>query len=186
MSSRAAILTVIAWHYPRTTPFAVVFVLLMGFARVHNGMHYPTDVLAGTVLGTICGALAIFAVARLRARRERPAAQAQDAKTLRIGFQKYGTLTIVRALGDLDDQGRPGAPVGVSAPLASALDAEALRRLRRAMGTEEEFRSMLEEFVATQGLSARLASVRTVAPTGAEAPLTTTESAASPVVSDAA
>lgn len=31
-----------------------------------------------------------------------PAAQAQEAKTLRIGFQKYGTLTIVRALGDLD------------------------------------------------------------------------------------
>ncbi len=31
-----------------------------------------------------------------------PGAQAQDAKTLRIGFQKYGTLTIVRALGDLD------------------------------------------------------------------------------------
>ena len=31
-----------------------------------------------------------------------PAAQAQDAKTLRIGFQKYCTLTIVRALGDLD------------------------------------------------------------------------------------
>lgn len=30
------------------------------------------------------------------------AAHAQDAKTLRIGFQKYGTLTIVRALGDLD------------------------------------------------------------------------------------
>ncbi|CUJ05296.1 sulfonate ABC transporter substrate-binding protein [Achromobacter xylosoxidans] len=29
-------------------------------------------------------------------------AQAQEAKTLRIGFQKYGTLTIVRALGDLD------------------------------------------------------------------------------------
>ena len=28
--------------------------------------------------------------------------RAQDAKTLRIGFQKYGTLTIVRALGDLD------------------------------------------------------------------------------------
>ena len=31
-----------------------------------------------------------------------PGAQAQDAKPLRIGFQKYGTLTIVRALGDLD------------------------------------------------------------------------------------
>lgn len=31
-----------------------------------------------------------------------PAAHAQEAKTLRIGFQKYGTLTIVRALGDLD------------------------------------------------------------------------------------
>ena len=31
-----------------------------------------------------------------------PAAQAQDAKTLRIGFKNYGTLTIVRALGDLD------------------------------------------------------------------------------------
>ena len=31
-----------------------------------------------------------------------PAAQAQDGKTLRIGFQKYGTLTIVKALGTLD------------------------------------------------------------------------------------
>ena len=31
-----------------------------------------------------------------------PAAQAQDGWTLRIGFQKYGTLTIVKALGTLD------------------------------------------------------------------------------------
>ncbi|OZI49488.1 sulfonate ABC transporter substrate-binding protein [Bordetella genomosp. 4] len=30
------------------------------------------------------------------------AASAQDAKTLRIGFQKYGTLTILKALGSLD------------------------------------------------------------------------------------
>jgi len=77
-SSTAAILTVCAWHYPRSAPFAIGFVLLMAFARVHNGMHYPTDVLAGTVLGTVCGALAIWIVARVRARRERLAAQAQD------------------------------------------------------------------------------------------------------------
>lgn len=34
-----------------------------------------------------------------------------------------------------------------SQPVAS-LDPDALRRLRRAMGTQEEFRGMLEEFVA--------------------------------------
>jgi len=44
------------------------------------------------------GLLAAMAAALLAAG---PAA-AQDAKSLRIGFQKYGTLTIVKALGTLD------------------------------------------------------------------------------------
>ncbi len=35
--------------------FFGVFSLLIGFARVYVGVHYPTDVLAGWVIGILCG-----------------------------------------------------------------------------------------------------------------------------------
>jgi undecaprenyl-diphosphatase len=66
-ASTAAIGLVIAWHYPRTRIPVVLFVIAMSLARVHNGMHYPTDVLAGTILGVLYGAIAIWVVARWRA-----------------------------------------------------------------------------------------------------------------------
>jgi membrane-associated phospholipid phosphatase len=28
---------------------------LVGYARVHTGVHYPSDVAAGAVLGALCG-----------------------------------------------------------------------------------------------------------------------------------
>ena len=37
---------------------AVVIVVLVGFARMYRGFHYPTDILAGIVLGTIWLAVA--------------------------------------------------------------------------------------------------------------------------------
>jgi undecaprenyl-diphosphatase len=48
---------------------SALFVLVICLSRVHNGMHYPTDVLAGSLLGVTYGALALRAAAELTRRR---------------------------------------------------------------------------------------------------------------------
>jgi undecaprenyl-diphosphatase len=58
-ATTAALVTVLAFHYRRAWPVALVFALTMAFARVHNGLHYPTDVLIGTVLGLTYGVAAV-------------------------------------------------------------------------------------------------------------------------------
>ena len=59
MSSSVAVLTVLVIKYRKLWPYALIFTLLMAFSRIHNGMHYPTDVVAGGLLGLLYG---IFAV----------------------------------------------------------------------------------------------------------------------------
>ena len=71
-ASTAAGATVLAAGYSRAWPVAVTLVILMAAARVHNGMHYPTDVLAGSLLGVGYG---LAAWALLRRRVGRPPAQ---------------------------------------------------------------------------------------------------------------
>jgi len=46
MASTLTMLTVIVFFIPGVWPFALVFALMMAFSRMHNGMHYPSDVLA--------------------------------------------------------------------------------------------------------------------------------------------
>jgi undecaprenyl-diphosphatase len=46
---------------PRLAPLFVGLALVIGFSRVYVGVHYPTDVLAGAVLGSLVGAAAAFA-----------------------------------------------------------------------------------------------------------------------------
>ena len=67
-SSTAAIVTGFVYYYRRLVPVGALLVLAMAFSRMHNGMHYPTDVLAGITLGVGYGALAIVVVRRLQAR----------------------------------------------------------------------------------------------------------------------
>jgi membrane-associated phospholipid phosphatase len=67
-ASATAVVFVFAWHYPRARVPAACFALLMAFARVHNGMHYPTDVLAGTLLGLGYGLLGVTLARRVLAR----------------------------------------------------------------------------------------------------------------------
>ena len=58
----AAFAAAMAWA--RTLPLkrdqviAVVMAVLMGLSRLYVGVHYPSDVLAGCVIGCLCGLLA--------------------------------------------------------------------------------------------------------------------------------
>ncbi len=44
---------------------AIIFTLLMGASRIYLAVHYPTDVLAGIIVGAICGTLSVFLINRL-------------------------------------------------------------------------------------------------------------------------
>jgi membrane-associated phospholipid phosphatase len=52
-----------AWRLP-----ALLFAIAVAFERVAVGVHYPTDVIAGAILGTISGLTAPLAVALVRRR----------------------------------------------------------------------------------------------------------------------
>ena len=64
-ASVAAAATILAHAHPRFAVVGVLAVLFMDFARVHNGMHYPSDVAVGTILGVAYGVLAIRLVERV-------------------------------------------------------------------------------------------------------------------------
>jgi len=68
-ASTAAIVTVLGASYRRFAAVGAAFAAVMCLSRVHNGMHYPTDVLTGALLGLGYGAVALFWMAR----RERAA-----------------------------------------------------------------------------------------------------------------
>lgn len=72
MASALAVLTVFTLFYKKVWPWALIFVLLMAFARMHNGMHYPSDVLAGTVLGISYGLLSYWIVKKIRLKYTKP------------------------------------------------------------------------------------------------------------------
>lgn len=53
----------VAWlFYRRTWRFMVPLACLVAFSRVYNGVHYPSDVLAGAVLGAGYGCAFLFAI----------------------------------------------------------------------------------------------------------------------------
>jgi undecaprenyl-diphosphatase len=60
--------TVLSAFAPRWRVPFFVLAALIGFSRVYNAMHYPTDVLAGAVLGVLT-ALLLLAASRRRSRR---------------------------------------------------------------------------------------------------------------------
>jgi len=59
MASALAILAVILFFQPLFWPWALIFVIILAFFRMRSGMHYPTDVLAGAILGVIYGITAV-------------------------------------------------------------------------------------------------------------------------------
>lgn len=65
MSSTLAILAVLIYYYRKYWPVALIFILMMAFARIHNGMHYPSDVLAGAILGIAWGVIGVYSAKRI-------------------------------------------------------------------------------------------------------------------------
>jgi membrane-associated phospholipid phosphatase len=81
-ASTAAVATVLCAAYPRLAPIGVACVVAMDFARVHNGMHYPSDVLVGTALGVGYGLAGVVVGRWLTAARPRsPAASPTPDRT---------------------------------------------------------------------------------------------------------
>jgi undecaprenyl-diphosphatase len=62
--------TMLASYAPRLRVPLYVLAVLIGLSRLYNGVHYPTDVIAGAVLGLLVAtALLWLGGARLRSRR---------------------------------------------------------------------------------------------------------------------
>jgi undecaprenyl-diphosphatase len=47
----AMLAVVTGWYYQRSLAVVVPIALAVGFSRIYNGVHYPSDVLAGMALG---------------------------------------------------------------------------------------------------------------------------------------
>jgi undecaprenyl-diphosphatase len=78
-ANACAVATVVSWRWPRFAVAAFAIAGLIAYSRVYVGLHYPGDIIAGAVLGIMCGRGAIWMVAasvrafeRARASRRGP------------------------------------------------------------------------------------------------------------------
>lgn len=51
---------VFATHFPAYSPISYFLATMVGISRIYTGMHYPSDVLTGAILGMVCATLTEF------------------------------------------------------------------------------------------------------------------------------
>jgi undecaprenyl-diphosphatase len=56
----AAIAVVLVYHFPKARYWVVSLSLLAGISRIYFGVHYPSDVVAGFILGGIVGVISLY------------------------------------------------------------------------------------------------------------------------------
>jgi undecaprenyl-diphosphatase len=61
----------LAYVWPRGTTLFLLLATAIGYSRVYVGVHYPSDVIVGALLGVAVGLLAVAVLASLRRWRER-------------------------------------------------------------------------------------------------------------------
>jgi undecaprenyl-diphosphatase len=60
-AAMAMVLSMVFWkRYPSVVLGAWVVTLLVMLSRVYRGVHYPSDVVAGALIGAICGYLTVI------------------------------------------------------------------------------------------------------------------------------
>ncbi|KKP96310.1 MAG: Undecaprenyl-diphosphatase [Candidatus Moranbacteria bacterium GW2011_GWE1_36_7] len=60
LASMVGGLVVLDYFYSSIFFYAIFAVIILGWSRLRNGMHYPTDILAGILLGLVYGYVALY------------------------------------------------------------------------------------------------------------------------------
>jgi undecaprenyl-diphosphatase len=58
--------TLLGWYYPRGRPWMFLWATVVAISRSFVGLHYPSDVLGGAVLGILIGLFVVWAWTRLQ------------------------------------------------------------------------------------------------------------------------
>ena len=58
-SNISAVMVLLAYYYRKYLPLNLLIAFIISFSRVYVGVHYPFDIAAGAILGTVCACLVV-------------------------------------------------------------------------------------------------------------------------------
>lgn len=66
MAFTTLMMMIVTYFETKFLKYGVIIILVMWLSRIHNGMHYPTDVLIGTCMGAIYAFLGLWLMKKTR------------------------------------------------------------------------------------------------------------------------